>query len=292
VALEQDTGVKPTMRPSRPVLEVSGLRVRYHGAADDALRGASFSVEAGEIVGIVGLNGAGKSTLCRSLNGIVPQLVEASVSGSVHVAGIDVGTTPVRRMAPLIGVVLDEPAGQLSQGTVGEEVALGLESLAVPYQEMVARVDEALVRVGLAGLHDRPPLSLSGGEQQRLLLACAIAMRPPVLVLDEPTTGLDPRARGAVFDLLANLAATDGTVVLVVEHDIELLAERADRLLVLHEGRVVADGTPAAVLGDPARMRAAGVRVPDVTAVADAIGTGGPLPVTLADGIRWLVDRP
>jgi energy-coupling factor transporter ATP-binding protein EcfA2 len=279
------------------VVAVRDLCVRYPGAATGALAGVTFELRAGELVGLLGLNGAGKSTLCRCLNGIVPQLVPAEVSGFVVVAGMDAQSTPVRRMASVVAVVLDEPGAQISQGTVGEEVALGLESMAVPYAEMVVRVDEALRRVGLSGLHDRPPLSLSGGEQQRLLLASALAMRPLVLVLDEPTSGLDPVARAALFDVLAGLAATDGTAIVVVEHDVELLAERVDRLLVLHDGRLVADGAPAAVLGDIPGMDAAGVRAPEVTAVAAAfratrpVQRSEPLPVTLEEGVRWLAAR-
>jgi energy-coupling factor transporter ATP-binding protein EcfA2 len=283
--------------PVGTVVAVRNLSVHYPGAAAPALAGVTLDVRAGELVGLLGMNGAGKSTLCRSLNGIVPQLVAAEVGGSVAVAGVDVRATPVRRLASVVAVVLDEPGAQLSQGTVGEEVALGLESMAVPYPEMVQRVGEVLRRVGLSGLHDRPPSSLSGGEQQRLLLASAIAMRPRVLVLDEPTSGLDPWARTAVFDVLAGLAAADGTAIIVVEHDVELLAAWAGRLLVLHEGRLVADGTPAAVLGDIPAMDAAGVRVPDVTAVAAAFPASAPtqrsepLPVTLEAGVRWLASR-
>jgi len=287
---ERDTGSTGTSDAASVVLSVRDLHVRYPSAAADALDGVAFDLARGELVGLVGLNGAGKSTLCRCLNGVVPQLVAAAVSGSVTVGGADVLRTPVRRLASMVGVVLDEPGAQLSQGTIGEEVALGLESMAVPYAEMVARVDEVLGRVGFAGMLDRPPLSLSGGEQQRLLLACALAVRPPVLVLDEPTSGLDSRSRAAVFDLLAEVAARDGTAIIVAEHDVELLAERADRILVLHEGRLAAAGTPAAVFGDVRAMRTAGVRVPDVTEVAVALGgrSGQPLPVTLDGGIRWL----
>ncbi|MCJ7712226.1 MAG: energy-coupling factor ABC transporter ATP-binding protein, partial [Chloroflexi bacterium] len=156
-----DTGPTRTEDPDRPVLSVRGLRVRYPSAATDALVDVSFDLGRGELVGLLGLDGAGKSTLCRCLNGIVPQLVPADVSGSVTVCGMDAVRTPVRRMASLVGVVLDEPSAQLSQGTVGEEVALGLESMAVPYAEMVVRVDDVLARVGLDGMLDRPPLSLS-----------------------------------------------------------------------------------------------------------------------------------
>jgi energy-coupling factor transporter ATP-binding protein EcfA2 len=269
---------------------VRDLVVRYNGAGADALSGITLEVGRGELVGLVGLNGAGKTTLCRCLNGIVPQLVDADVEGAVTVAGVDALRTPVRTMASLVGMVLDEPAAQLSQGSAGEEVALGLESMAVPHDEMLARVDTALERVGLAGLAARPPDTLSGGQRQRLVLASAIAMRPPLLVLDEPTAGLDPRARADVFALLAELAA-DGTTTIAVEHDVELLAEVTDRLLVLHAGRLVADGAPATVMGDAVRMGAAGVRVPDVTVVAGALGLAGPLPVTVADAVRRLSDR-
>ncbi len=287
---DRDTGPTRSEGPDPPVLSVRGLRVRYPMAAADALEDVSFDLGRGELVGLLGMDGAGKSTLCRCLNGIVPQLVHAEVSGSVTVCGMDAVRTPVRRMLSQVGIVLDEPAAQLSQGTVGEEVALGLESLAVPHAEMVVRVDDVLARVGLEGMQDRPPLSLSGGEQQRLLLACVLVVRPRVLVLDGPMSGLAPRSREAVFDLLAEVAARDGTAIIVAEHDVELLAERADRLLVLHEGRLVANGPPAAVLGGIPAMRDAGVRVPDVTAVAAALGgtTGMQLPVSLADGIRWL----
>jgi energy-coupling factor transporter ATP-binding protein EcfA2 len=276
------------------VLAVRDLRVRYPGAAIDALAGVSLDLRAGELVGLTGLNGAGKTTLCRCLNGIVPQLVTAEVHGSVTVGGHDALVTAVRRMAPLVGMVLDEPATQLSQATVGEEVALGMESLAVPYPEMVGRVEAILARLGIPGLADRAPLSLSGGEQQRVLLASVLAMDPPVLVIDEATSGLDPSGRTAVFDLLAELASAHGTAILVVEHDVELLAERADRLLVLAGGRLVADGTPAAVLGDMRAMESAGVQVPDVTEVAAGLDAGwhGPLPVTLADGLRLLAAGP
>jgi energy-coupling factor transporter ATP-binding protein EcfA2 len=217
------------------------------------------------------------------------------VSGTIVVDGVDVRTTPVRRLASLVGIVLDEPDALISQGTAGEEVALGLESLAVPYDEMVERVKEALGRVGLAGLAGRDPWTLSGGEQQRLVLAGAIAVRPKVLVLDEPTSGLDPRSRDEILRLLRGLAR-EGTTVLVVDHDTELLAEHASRILVLAEGRLVADRPPATVLGDFVAMEAAGVRVPDVTRVAAGVlgphARTMPLPVTLADAIRVLSGPP
>ena len=274
------------------MLSVRDLRVRYPGAAADALAGVSLELGRGELVGLLGATGAGKTTLCRCLDGIVPQLVEASVSGTVTVAGVDVGASPVRQLASHVGIVLDEPEGLISQGTVGEEVALGLESLAVPWAEMVVRVDEVLTQVGLAGLAPRDPWTLSGGERQRLIIAGAIATRPSLLVLDEATSGLDPRSRREVLALLRDLAAA-GTAVLVADHDTELLAEVATRLVVLADGRVVADGQPADVLGRLALEGTAvtGVRAPDVTRVAAEVrprAATWPLPVTIDDALRRL----
>jgi len=276
-----------------PVVTVRDLTVRYPGGVDDALAGVSFDIQPGELVGVLGRNGAGKSTLCRCLDGIVPQLVHASVSGSVHVAGTDVATTPVRRLAHLVGVALDTPAAQLSQATVAEEIALGLEAMAMPYPEMVVRVREVLDRLGLLGLERRSPASLSGGQQQRVLLAALLAMRPRVLVLDESTAGLDPVARDSLYSLLRDLATAHAMAILVVDQDVERLAEHADRLLLLDGGRLVGQGTPAAVLSDVAAMERAAVRVPDVTAVAAALVRQGTshLPVTFAEGLAWLARR-
>jgi energy-coupling factor transporter ATP-binding protein EcfA2 len=275
------------------MLRVRDLRVRYPGSPSDALAGVSFDVAAGELVGILGATGSGRSTLVRCLDGIVPQLVEATVDGEIVVDGVDVRRTAVRELSALVGVVLDEPDAVLSQSTAGEEVALGLESLAVPHAEMVERVDAALAQVGLPGLAARDPRTLSGGEQQRLVVASAVVMRPRVIALDEATAGLDPRGRTELLALLRELATSDRTAVLVVDHDTERLAEVADRLLVLAGGRLVANGSPGGVLGDLQAMAAAGVRVPDVTAAAALLGTvPGPLPVTFEDGIRSLAPPP
>jgi energy-coupling factor transporter ATP-binding protein EcfA2 len=276
------------------VLRVRDLRVRYPGATADALAGVTFDVAAGELVGVLGATGAGTSTLCRCLDGIVPQLVPAAVEGRVEVDGIDVLAKPVRELAAVVGIVLDEPDALWSQATAGEEVALGLESLAVPYDEMVERVGAALERVGLGGLEGRDPRSLSGGEQQRLAIAAATVLRPRVLVLDGATAGLDPAGRRMVLDLLRELAGPDGAAVLLVDHDTELLAEHADRLLVLDAGRLIADGPPAEVLGRVDELAAAGVRVPDVAAVAAAVlgAEAAPaLPVTLDEAVARLGGR-
>ena len=165
-----------------PLVEIRDLSVTWtEGRATGtaiALDGISLTIDRGEVVGIVGETGSGRSTLLRCLIGIVPQLVSAVVGGMIEVAGRDPRVTPVAEMAGDVAIVLDDPEAQISQSTVAEEVALGLESLAVPVAEMRVRVGEMLQQVGLAGFEDRHPLTLSGGEQQRLAVACAVVVRP------------------------------------------------------------------------------------------------------------------
>ncbi len=226
------------------------------------------------------------------LNGIVPQLVAAEVGGDVSVGGLDPRTVPVATMARTAGMAFDDPAAQLAQPTVADEVALAMESMALPRDAMADRMTALLADLGLDGLVDREPRSLSGGQQQRVLLASALALRPRLLVLDEATVALDPAGRADVLALVARLAAEEGTAVVVVEHDTELLAACVDRVVVLVDGEVAADGPPGMVLSDVALLARAGVRVPDVAAVVAAVrpDDAAPPPVTLADAVARLLE--
>jgi energy-coupling factor transporter ATP-binding protein EcfA2 len=281
-----------------PAVSVRDLSFAHAGAAP-ALRGVSFEVRPGELVGIVGPNGAGKTTLCLSLNGVVPHLLPGDRTGEVRICGVDPASTTVREMARSIAMVFDDPESQLSQPTVADEVALGLENLAMPSTGMPARIGEALAAVGLAGLEARDPMTLSGGEQQRLAIACAVAMRPSVLVMDEPTANLDPAGGAAVLEIARRLCREDGLTVIVATHDVEAIAEHADRVLVLDAGAVVLDGAPRDVFTRLARTQvpSAAVGVPEVAALA-AILDAGPdvdgstLPMTVDEAVAWLVARP
>jgi energy-coupling factor transporter ATP-binding protein EcfA2 len=278
-------------------VSVHGLGFTHAGASGPALRAVSFEVRPGELVGIVGPNGAGKTTLCLSLNGVVPHLLPGERTGEVRVGGVDPASTTVREMARTIAMVFDDPEAQLSQPSVADEVAVGLENLAVPSAEMPARIGEALAAVGLDGLEARDPMTLSGGEQQRLAIACAVAMRPSVLVMDEPTANLDPAGSAAVFEIVRRLCRDAGLTVIVATHDVETLAERADRVLVLAAGVVVLDGSPREVLTGLARSGrgSSDVRVPEVTELAVVLdaagGTGTTLPVTVDEALEWLGAR-
>jgi len=275
-----------------PIISISDLSVTYAGSERPALRHIDMDIAAGEYVGVMGLTGAGKTSLGLCLNGIVPRLLPATVTGRVTIDGRDVASVPVREMARTVGVVFDNPEYQLSQPTVVEEVALGLESLGVAPEAMPDRIAGALAAVGLAGLEDRSPLGLSGGEQQRLAIAAVLVMEPTILFMDEPTSNLDPVGKADVFAIARRLNRRAGMTVVIAEHEVEALAAYADRIVVLDEGRVAIGGSPADVLARVGDLAALGLRVPQVTEFAHALAPyEGDLPVTIDGALAWLGRR-
>jgi len=272
-----------------PIVSIAGLTVAYAGADRPAIDGLDLEVATGEYIGIMGLNGAGKTTLGLCLNGVVPHALPAEVSGKLFVAGIDPRTRAVHHMARTVGIVFDNPEFQLSQLTVVEEVAFGLENLGVDPAEMPAQIAEALALVGLEGVEERSPFSLSGGQQQRLALASVLVMRPTVLFLDEPTAYLDPVGKADVLAIADRLHGEGGMTVIVADHDVEALAEVADRIVVLDAGRVVMAGPPAQVLARVDDLALRGLRVPQVTQFAHALRPDvRDLPVTVPGALAWL----
>lgn len=277
------------------MIAISGLRFRYGGTEQDALQGIDLSVGPGELVGVVGANGAGKSTLCYALTGYVPHFFSGTLEGSISVAGHDVTRTPVSLLSADIGLVFHNPFNQISGAryTVLEEVAFGLENLGVEQASLRPRSMQALQATGLDDLADRSPFTLSGGEQQRLAIAAVMAMQPKVLVLDEPTSQLDPAGTRAIFEVLRRLARDGRTTIVLTEHKLGWLAAFVDRLVVLHAGRLVADGPPRKVLAE-AVDQAWGVGATRYTRAAQAVkgrellSAGTHLPVTLEQALEML----
>ena len=277
------------------MIAVSGLHFRYAGAEQEALQGLDLSIGEGELVGVAGANGAGKSTLCYALTGYVPHFFSGRLQGSVSVAGHDVTRTPVSQLAADIGLVFHNPFNQISgaRTTVLEEVAFGLENLGVEQALLRPRSMQALRATGLDDLADRSPYTLSGGEQQRLAIAAVMAMQPKVLVLDEPTSQLDPAGTRAIFEVLRRLARDGRTTIVLTEHKLGWLAAFVDRLVVLHAGRLVADGPPRDVLAE-AVEQAWGVGATRYTRAGLAarqrgrLAAGTPLPVTLEQALEVL----
>lgn len=255
---------RPDERADAPLIRFEAVSYRYPASERIALAGIDLSVRRGEIIGIVGPTGAGKTTLCLAMNGIVPQFFGGEFFGSVHIADLDAIETPTSRLAHQVGMVFEDPDTQITATTVAEEVAFALENLKVPTPEIARRVGEALEAVGLAGHEAKHPANLSGGQKQRLSIASALALSPDIIVLDEPTSQLDPVATAEVFAILDRLNQENGLTVVVASHASEELAEIADRILLLADGRIVAEGPPDTVFSQTAKLSALKVRPPDI----------------------------
>ncbi|HXM54362.1 MAG TPA: ABC transporter ATP-binding protein, partial [Candidatus Dormibacteraeota bacterium] len=226
------------------VATLAGLTYWYPGAGSPALAGVELEVGPGLTV-VAGPSGGGKSTLLRVFNGLVPHFHGGRIAGVARVAGLDVVTTPTRRLAREVGFVFQDPEMQTVYGVVEREVAFGAENLAVPEAELRPRVAEALEAVGAAALAGRRVATLSGGERQRVALASALAVRPRLLVLDEPASQLD-REGGALLLAACGELAAAGRAIVIAEHRLERLLPAAERLVLVEGGRVTA-GAPAAL---------------------------------------------
>lgn len=253
-----------------PLIRVRELSLTHAGASDPAPREVRIDLRPGEVVLLLGPSGSGKSTLTLALNGLIPHSVDATVEGSVEVAGRDTVETPVAALSGTVSMVFQDPDAQLVTGTVLDEVAFALENLRLPVDEVLARAEAALRRTGLWHRRAENPDHLSGGGRQRLAIACALATASPVMVLDEPTANLDPAGADDVFDALAQIAADPERTLVLVEHDLDRAVQIATRVLVLDRmGSLVFDGTPEGVLRDHAEdLIAMGVWLPRSTLLA------------------------
>ncbi len=240
---------------SLPAPTVLVERVRYqYPAGPIALEDINFTLRPGESTAVIGPNGAGKTTLFLCLSGIIrPQ------QGRIQVAGLDLSKPADRKLWPSrAGIIFQNSDDQIFNTTVLDDVAFGPLNLGLPPEEVRSRVAEALHQVGLEGYEQRTPFHLSGGEKRRVAIAGVLAMKPRVLLLDEPSMFLDPRGRRELIKLLRGLSVTK----VIASHDLEMIRETCERAIVLDAGRIVADGPTRAILGDAALMEAHGLEVP------------------------------
>ena len=271
------------------LIEVKDLKYRYPGTTQLALDGVSFTVEKGEFIGIAGENGAGKTSLSQALLGLIPQFYKGAYGGSVTVCGMDARSTPVSELCRHVGLVFQNPFNQLSgaKDTVYDEVGYGLQNLGFPPEEIRTRVESVLRCFGIWEYRDRNPFDLSGGQLQRVAICSVLAMKPDVLILDEPTSQLDPEGSEEVFHTVDELTKM-GITIIMIEQKIEKLAGYCDRVLLMHQGRVVDYDTPRRIFSRE-DLYDLGVNPPAYTCFARAnalVFEDGTLPVTHAETLE------
>ncbi len=257
---------------TEPIL-VEGLRFAYPPPAAGApgpwiIDGLNLRVRKGEWLAVMGPSDAGKTTLCLLLAGLAPHLTGGTVEGRIVVAGLDPQDHPPPALAGVVGILFQEPDAQLFSSSVEAEVAWGLENMGLPVAQIQARVDEMLALLHLDHVRQRAPGELSGGEKKRLALASVLAMRPALLILDEPMGGLDPIGRTEVLAALSDLRRAASTTIVMTESDPEAVAAFADRLGILSQGQITLEGTPRDLFAQTKRLAELGVAIPVVARLA------------------------
>jgi energy-coupling factor transporter ATP-binding protein EcfA2 len=255
---------------------VEGLRFAYPPLTAEAtapwvIDGLDLRVGAGEWLAVMGASDAGKTTLCLLLAGLAPHLTGGQMEGRVVVAGQDTRDQSPPALAGTVGLLFQEAEAQLFNPTVETELAWGLENLGLPVKEIRARVEEMLALFRLEQVRKRAPAELSGGEQKRVALASVLAMRPQVLILDEPMGGLDPAGRSEVLAALSDLRQDQSTAIVMTESDPEAVAAFAGRLVVLGEGRAALEGGPRELFYQTGSLAELGVTIPQMVRLGDAL---------------------
>lgn len=230
-------------------INLTNLTYKYPLTETPVLQNINLQINEGEFVAVVGPNGAGKSTLCYTLAGFVPHFFKGELTGSVEVAGASLLESTLDEWVLNVGLAFQNPFNQISGAkySVFEEIAFGLENIGIPREEIKVRVEEAMARTGIRELADRSPYSLSGGQQQRVALTSILVMKPKLLVLDEPTSQMDPIGTREVFGVIRKMAE-EGMTVVLVEHKVEWIANFADRVVALKGGEILLEGKPNEVL--------------------------------------------
>ena len=266
---------------------VKGLKYKYPLTEALALDDVSFEVEEGEFIGVIGKNSAGKSTLCQAIVGLVPHFFKGAYGGKVVVDGLEVNNHEIADIALKVGMVFQNPFTQItgSKMSVYEEIAFGLENIGIPQSQMIERIDDVLRLLKIEHVKDHNPFDLSGGQMQRLAIASILAMRPEVMVLDEPTSQLDPAGSEEVFHSIQSLSE-QGITIIMAEHKMEKVAQYCNRILLLHDGKLIDFDSPDKIFSRE-DLEEFGVNAPVYTRVCKALGIkkkGSDFyPVTLKD---------
>lgn len=257
------------------IIEVKDVTFTYSGAQRHALERVSLAVAEGEFVGVIGPSGAGKSTLAGVMSGAVPHHFAGELYGACLVDGKDTCEVTLTDVSRLVGSVLQDIDAQFVASNVRDELLFGLENFGVTHDEIPARMQQALETVCIEDLCDREIATLSGGQKQKVAIAAILALRPRVLVLDEPTAALDPASSTLVFETLREVNRSAGITVVVIEQKVALLSEYCSRVVVLEQGKLIFDDTPRKVFSHGERLREIGVDSPRVARVSNSLAAVG-----------------
>jgi energy-coupling factor transporter ATP-binding protein EcfA2 len=264
---------------------VKDLTFTYLGSKKPSISALTFSVDEGQFVILTGPSGCGKTSVCRCLNGLIPHFYSGELEGDVTVCGLSIREKSTSELARKVGFVFQNPENQLFSLSVERDVAFGPENLGLPRSETRKRVDWALEVTGISGLRYRAPYELSGGQQQRAAIAAVLAMKPEVMVLDEPTSFLDPKSAVDILKVVHDLNKTLGMTIILVEHRLDLASQYADRVIIMDKGEAIIDGKPSEVLGEKARL--IGVGIPRITLLAQLLQKDGlpfaSIPISVED---------
>jgi len=266
------------------IISLKGVTFSYKGSKRRALDGITLNVKQGECVAILGPTGAGKSTLACVMNGTAPRFMDGSLAGDVTVDGMIPAKVGTAQMASRVGLVFGDPDTQLFGMTVEEDVAFGPANLGLGYESIMERVGKSIGDMRLAGLERRAPHRLSGGQKQATAIAGVYAMLPKIMVLDEPTSMLDPEGKARVFAIVRMLKEQLGVTVVLIEQEVDDILTLADRVFVMRSGKFVLSGTPREVFGRVEELRQAGVRVPQIVEFGTLIGAAE-TPFTIEEAI-------
>lgn len=258
-----------------PIIRIDHVSFSYGEASARALDDVTLSVSPGDFLGIIGPSGAGKTTLASAMSGAIPHHYTGPLFGSILVDGKDTCAVTLTDISQVVGSVLQDIDTQMVASVVEDEMLFGLENFGVPHSQIEERVIDALETVGIADLRERDIATLSGGQKQKVAIAAILALRPRVLVLDEPTAALDPASSRMVFETLRSINRELGVTVVIIEQKVALLSEYASRIAVMQGGRVALEGTPSEVFSHSAELRSIGVDSPRVTRISNSLAARG-----------------
>lgn len=275
-----------------PVIDIKNVTYKYPLSGKNALNGVSCSFESGKCYGIIGSNASGKTTLCNLIRGLVPHFYAGELSGSAMIFDREVREWDELELSVKIGYVFQDPFAQISgvKETVFEEIGVGLENLNTDLPDMINKIQEVAKLLKIEYLYDRNPMRLSGGQCQRVAFASVLVLDSDVIVIDEPTSQLDPEGTQEVFDIIHRLKQT-GKTVIIAEHKIDLLAKYCDEIIAMEGGKIIASGETKAVLGDPSLVQH-GIILPQSVVLANKLREEGidlpDVPLTLEEAVTML----